>query len=52
MIKRCNYLKTKCIVDKKSKRIKIPLLWTYSYSYIDILLIYKNCVDLYIFNGF
>jgi poly-gamma-glutamate synthesis protein (capsule biosynthesis protein) len=26
MIKRCNYLKTKCIVDKKSKRIKIPLL--------------------------
>jgi len=26
MIKRCNYLKTKFIVDKKSKRIKIPLL--------------------------
>ena len=26
MVKRCNYLKTRCIVDKKSKRIKIPLL--------------------------
>ena len=26
MIKRCNYFKTKFIVDKKSKRIKIPLL--------------------------
>lgn len=26
MIKRCNHLKTKCIVDEKSKRIKISLL--------------------------
>ncbi|MGN6346111.1 MAG: CapA family protein, partial [Candidatus Nitrosocosmicus sp.] len=25
MVKRCNYLKTRCVVDNNSKRIKIPL---------------------------